>query len=437
MVDQSELPWRVLSRRHGAQLCYTPMYHASVFLREPSYRKAALASCEEDRPLIIQFCANDPEIFLKAALLAEPYCDAIDLNLGCPQHIARRGHYGAFLQDEWDLLNKIVNLAAEKLSVPITCKIRVFEDIDKTVEYAKMLEKAGCQLLTVHGRTRDQKKELSGLASWDHIKAVKENLSIPVFANGNIQYFNDVHRCIEYTGVDGVMTAEGNLYNPALFSGNEPYVWEMGEQYLDLVDHFPCALSAVRGHLFKLWHHGLSIHTDIRERLSKAGSLNEMKGINNDLKKASKNDEIKTHESVDPDKKPYWICQPYIRSKADKNLKNEESKDDKNSLSKKQMKKILKKQQKQLKKPAEGSFKWDRCKKCKVNPKGRKCVYTLCRTCCREKTFTEQVNCASHRFRCDRKPETNKVAGLELTVMDSNDDKMEECPIINKSDSVK
>ena len=97
MVDQSELAFRLLSRRHGSNLCYTPMLHSRMLITQKTYKDEHFTTCAEDRPLVAQLCGDDPETLLKAARMLENEVDAIDLNFGCPQGIARRGHYGSYL----------------------------------------------------------------------------------------------------------------------------------------------------------------------------------------------------------------------------------------------------------------------------------------------------------------------------------------------------
>lgn len=142
MVDQSELAFRQLGRKYGCDLCYTPMLHSRLFSQTETYRKEHFRTDPTDRPLVTQFCANNPATLLAAARFVEHDTDAVDLNFGCPQvqpsphqlpagargqltdlpsgqDIAKRGRYGAFLMDEPDRVHDLVLQLKENLAVPV------------------------------------------------------------------------------------------------------------------------------------------------------------------------------------------------------------------------------------------------------------------------------------------------------------------------------
>lgn len=336
MIDQSELAWRMLGRRHDVHLAFTPMINAKIF-NGPNltYRRHNWQTCAEDRPLIVQVAGHDAREVVKVGMHVQDACDAVDLNLGCPQLIAKRGHYGAFLQDEWLLIASIVKAMDESLSIPITCKIRIFPEVQRTVEYARMLVAAGAKMLTVHGRTRDQKGTLTGLADWPQIKAVVEAVDVPVISNGNILCLEDVSKCMEETGAVGVMSAEGHLYNPAIFASHQPpRVVDMVREYWSLVDLYPTPVSWIRGHLFKMLRACLSFsnakdeniafYEPYRQKLGLAKTQAELRSLSEEICAKLESDESEK-KSNSLDAESYWLCIPYVRHKtAQKELSKEQ-----------------------------------------------------------------------------------------------------------------
>lgn len=283
MVDHSDLPFRMLTRKYGAGLCFTPMLHSRLFVEDEKYRQKMFVTHAEDKPLVVQIAGCDPDIMLKAVKLLEPYADIIDINFGCPQGIAKRGNYGSFLLENESLVLKIVEHLVANSKVPISCKIRIFKDKQRTFKLVKEIEARGCQLLTVHGRTREQNKDKVGSADWDIIREIKQSLKIPVIANGNIATYSDLQNCLEITGCDGVMSAEAILEYPALFADeNKEGVLDMDDlvcEYLECVEKYKDQESFVKSHLFKMLYMGLKVFTDLREKLTEARTLEEYKAI--------------------------------------------------------------------------------------------------------------------------------------------------------------
>jgi tRNA-dihydrouridine synthase 1 len=240
-------------------LAYTPMFHARLFADGLHYRESMFQPTRSpitsppnpnhqsqlqqsnlhldgnpsiDRPLFVQFCANDPDVLLDAARHVQPYCDAVDLNLGCPQGIAKKGHYGAFLQEDQHLIYRLVNKLHTELDIPVTAKMRILDTREKTLDYAKLLLSAGASIITIHGRQRHQKGHNTGVADWTMIKFLRDSLppETVIFANGNILQHDDIKTCLDATGADGIMSAEGNLRDPSIFAP-PPLLGQEGREY--------------------------------------------------------------------------------------------------------------------------------------------------------------------------------------------------------------
>lgn len=220
MVRQSELAFRMLTRRRGVDICYTPMMSACALAQCGPGDDPLFTSCKEDRPLVVQVWCKSPECAVAAAKALVGRCEAMDINLGCPQSCAMIGHYGSFLlQDPLLVCRMVRRVAVEVPELPIFCKIRLLPTLERTVTFARMLERAGCSLLAVHGRQPWAKRfgEPDAMA----VKAVRESIRIPLVFNGGVTSLEEAERFMAITGACAAMSATSLLENPRLFDQGE------------------------------------------------------------------------------------------------------------------------------------------------------------------------------------------------------------------------
>ena len=168
-------------------------------------------------PVAIQIFGSNPDVMAEAAIIInKKYPNKIiDINMGCPvPKVAIRANAGSGLLKKPKKIEEIVKKVVSSVDVPVTVKIRSGWDKESinAVEIAKIVEKAGASLITIHGRTRSQ--GYTGKVDLDIIKKVKENVNIPVIGNGDIRNAEDAKYMLDYTGCDGVMIGRASLGNP-------------------------------------------------------------------------------------------------------------------------------------------------------------------------------------------------------------------------------
>ncbi|MDH2926463.1 tRNA dihydrouridine synthase DusB [Lonepinella koalarum] len=218
MAGITDQPFRKLCSHYGAGLTFSEMMLSNPQVWHTEKSKLRLAYHQDAGINAVQIAGADPQEMAHAAQVNVEYgAQLIDINMGCPAKKVNKKLAGSALLQFPDLVAEILESVVNAVNVPVTLKIRTGWDRQhiNCVEIAQIAEQCGIQALTIHGRTRECLFE--GDAEYHHIKAVKQAVSIPIIANGDIISLEKAKFVLDYTGADGIMIGRGALGNPWIF----------------------------------------------------------------------------------------------------------------------------------------------------------------------------------------------------------------------------
>jgi len=229
LAGVSDLSYRLIAREHGAEFCFYEMFDSNSLVFT-SQRKTRVEPPPhpKDLPIAVQLLGSDPDMMLKAAkklLEMNKKITFLDINAACPMKKVIKKKSGAYLIREPEILYSIIRKLSSSLPIPITVKLRtgyLNKDISRIIKISKNCEKNGAKAVFVHGRTKAQ--EYTGSVDYESIKAIKDNVTIPVIASGDIFSALKAKEMIDKTGCDGVIVARGSFGNPWIFKQIKAYL---------------------------------------------------------------------------------------------------------------------------------------------------------------------------------------------------------------------
>lgn len=218
MAGVTDWAFRTVCAELGAGVTVTEMVSSRALVYRDE-KSAKLLRKNDGSVCGAQIFGNDPDIMAEAARLALEIsgCDFLDINMGCPMPKVANSGDGCGLMRTPELAGAIVAAVSRAVDAPVTVKCRLGWDRGSinVLDFAKRMEDSGAAMVTIHGRTRSML--YSGVADWDTIRKVKENLTIPVIANGDITGGEAAVRCLKRTGADGLMIGRSAFGDPWIF----------------------------------------------------------------------------------------------------------------------------------------------------------------------------------------------------------------------------